>query len=314
MSTPKPAIVAKARLTNFGKGSLEISDDTLRFYVEAGRFKKQRKNIREIPLKEIEGIERKENDLTITWKENMNTFVVEQASQVDAIYERINAKSVEEKKEAETGKTVLQSQSDLTQTTNNVVETIYSLFALLKQLHGQINWKNIDNDFKIIEEHTAKLANQSPGPIKLDTTQLQLTVQEHRPKEIAENTYDVLKTLHEHFDDLPSNQDLEKTYLNNHNLKLIIQAIYILNDIALGATVGDEAIEKETNEFIKVLEDLAKLPGAKIDVTSVKSSLEKLSTPKSKQTEIFDEIRLKLDQQIKEVMKPQQQTTNEQST
>ncbi|HLN46431.1 MAG TPA: hypothetical protein VK209_12065 [Candidatus Sulfotelmatobacter sp.] len=308
MSTPKPVIVAKARLTNFGNGMLEISDNTLRFYTEAGRFKKQRKNIHEIPLKEIESAERQGNDLTITWKENMNTFIVAQTSQVDAIYERINTKLTEEKKEIETEKTAIQAQADLTQTTSNFIETIYSLFTLLKQLHGQVNWKNIENDFKMIDEDTAKLANQNPDPIKLDTTQLQLTIQEHRPKEIAENTYDILKTLHEHFDELPLNEDLEKPHPNNHDLKLIIQASYILNDIALGVAVGDEANEKETKEFIKVLEDLAKLPSAKIDVASVKSSLEKFSTTKSKQTEIFDEIRLKVEQQIKEVMKPQQAT------
>lgn len=313
MSAPKIATVVKARLRNFGNGILEVGDDAVRFYVETGRFKKQRKISREIQLNEVEGVERQGNDLTITWKDTMDMFVIEQPSQVDAIYERINTNLAERRKKVENKNIVLQAQTDLTQTTNNAMETVYSLFSLLEQLHGRVNWKDMETNYKMVEENTAKLANQNINPINLDITQLQLAAQEHRPKEIAEETHDALKSLYNYFDELSSNQALEEPHPNKHDIKLIIQAIYILNDMALGVIVGDESIEKEANEFIKVLDELAKLPGLRVDVTSVKSSLDKLFATKGKQTEGFDEIRLKIKQQLKELM-TLQQSTNNQST
>jgi hypothetical protein len=139
----------------------------------------------------------------------------------------------------------------------------------------------------------------------LDVKPLSVAVQEYRPKEIAEKTYDVLKELHDRFDGLvPSAEDSDQVHPNQRDSKLVIQAVYVLNDIALGAVVGDEEVGKEGAELLKVMDDLAKLPGSKIDVAAVKTFLDRLCVEKDKQRVVLEEIKPLLDRQLKELLSP----------
>src|SRR4030065_1799377 len=109
MTVPPTELTAKARLRNFGDGVITIDGDAVKFYVETGRFRKHRKIIRDIPLSDVENSERQGNDLSISWKGVTEMFAVEQASQIEAIYERITmalkkSKEDAEKKEAAEGK------------------------------------------------------------------------------------------------------------------------------------------------------------------------------------------------------------------
>ena len=88
-----------------------------------------------------------------------------------------------------------------------------------------------------------------------------------------------------------------------------MQAVYVLNDMVLGAVVGDEAVGKEGTELLKMLEDLAKLPDSKIDVSAVKTALDKLSLETEKQRLVAEEIMPTLQQQLKELISPQQATS-----
>src|SRR3990170_8285677 len=89
MTAVPTELTVKARLRNFGDGVLVVADDAVKFYVETGRFRKHRKIAREIPMADVESVERQGNDLSIIWKGATEMFVVEQAAQVEPIYERI---------------------------------------------------------------------------------------------------------------------------------------------------------------------------------------------------------------------------------
>lgn len=123
-------------------------------------------------------------------------------------------------------------------------------------------------------------------------------------------TYDVLRALYDHFDGTASSaEDSEQFHPNQRDAKLVMQAVYLLNDMALGAVVGDEAVGKEGAELLKMLEDLAKLPDSKIDVNAVKTALDKLSLETEKQRLVAEEIMPTLQQQLKELISPQQATS-----
>jgi hypothetical protein len=72
----------------------------------------------------------------------------------------------------------------------------------------------------------------------------------------------------------------------------------------LGTVVGDDEVEKEGAELLKVLDELSRLPSLKIDVNAVKTSLDKLCAEKEKQGLVIEEIRLMLEQQLKELIAP----------
>src|SRR4030066_1284193 len=101
MTVTPTELTAKARLRNFGDGVITKDGIAAKFYVETGRFRKHRKIIRDIPLSDVENSERQGNDLSISWKGVTEMFAVEQASQIEPIYEKITTALKERKEDAE---------------------------------------------------------------------------------------------------------------------------------------------------------------------------------------------------------------------
>ena len=304
MTAVPKELTVKARLRNFGDGVLVVAGDGVKFYVETGRFRKHRKITREILLVDVESVERQGNDLSVTWKGNIDIFVIEKSSQVEPIYERIIAALKERTKESENKETADQKHVELIQLTLKAMETADSLFDILRNLDGRVDWNLVENNFKKSEENVKNLASQ-PNSMCLDVGLLSSAIQERCPREIAEKTHDVLKTIYGHFDGMTlSGENAEQSHLNHQDARLVIQASYVLNDMLLGAIVGDDAVEKEGAELLNVLNDLAKLPDSKIDVNAVKTSLDKICGEKEKQVLAFEEIRLMLGQQLKELIAP----------
>ena len=307
MTATPTELTAKARLRNFGDGVITIADDAIKFYVETGRFKKHRKIIRDIPLSDVENSERQGNDLSIVWKGATDMFVAEQASRVEPIYERITTALKERTKDAENKEAPDQKSIELTQMTRAAMETTDSLFDLIKNLHGRVDWSLVETSFKQSEENVKKLTSQA-NSLCLDITQLSAVVQERRPREIAEKTYDVLKTIYGHFDGMASSgENAGQLHPDYREARLVIQVSYVSNDMLLGAAIGDGAVEKEGSELLKVLDELSKLPGSKIDVNAVKVELEKLCAEKENQGVIVEDIRSGLGHQLNGLLTNAQQ-------
>jgi len=303
MSATSEAIVVKARLRNFGEGTFELTGDTVKFYAKTGRLRKRREIIREIPMTEVESLERQGNDLSIGWKGTTDMFVMEQTTQLDTIHERISKYLTERTKEKEKQTASDKKRNELGQTIAQTIETSDSLFNILRSLHGRVDWKIVEIGCKQSEENAGRLSNLSANSICLDLKPLSTAGHEHRPKETAEKAYGALKALYNQFDELSSSAESSEQYHpNQHDAKLVVQATYILNDLALGAVVGDQETEKEGGELLKVLDDLSKLPGSKIDGNSARTSLSKLCADKEKQLETVESIKSLIKQQIVELI------------
>ncbi len=303
MTSSKPVNPVKARLRNFGEGTLEFTDDTVKFYVETGRFKKQRKIIREIPLVEVENVERQGDSLSLTWKGTTETFDVKQSSQIEALYERITANLATLKSEKEKQDDADKTRREVAQITISAIETAGSLFSILKNLHGQVDWNRVADGCRQSEENSGKLASLNANKLSLDVKPILSAVQEHRAKEATEKTFAQLKILYYEFYALVSSVNgSEELHPNASDANRIIQAVYVVNDMMLDAVVGDGGIPKESTELLKMLDDLAKLLGSKIDVNTVKISTDKLSAEKEKQEQSVEELRLVLEQQLKELL------------
>jgi hypothetical protein len=307
MSATKPTITVKSRLRNVGNGTLEVSDASVKFYVESGRFKKRRETVRDIPIADIQSVEQLNDDVSITWKENIDAFAVEQASQVEAILGRITASLDERRKTAETPKQIVeQKQNDLGQLVASAVDVADSAFNVLTHLNGRVDWTVVENDYLRLQETVGKLSSQNGAPVVLDVAPVSVALQQRYPKEIAERTLNVLKALYDGFNGGASSsvEGSEQPHPNQHDAKLQLQAFYVLGDMALGAVVGDEAVANEGVELLKLLEELAKLPSSKVDVNVAKSSVEKLSGGKKKQAEALGGVKSMLELQLKEQLVP----------
>ena len=158
------------------------------------------------------------------------------------------------------------------------------------------------------------LANQ-PNSLCIDLTQLSAAVQERRLKEISGTTFDVLKALYVHFDELFSpSENAEQFHLNCQDSRMIMQANYISNDMLLGAAVGDDTLEKEGTELLKVLDGLSKLSGSKIDTNAIKTELDMLCLAKENQVAVVEGINSVVGQKLRELVAGEQQTLLEQPT
>jgi hypothetical protein len=308
MTTAPKELTEKARLRNFGDGVVVITDDIVKFYVETGRFRKHRKIIREIPLADVENVERQGNDLSIFWKDTTDVFAIAKPSQVEPVLQRIMAALKEHTKEAETKTVTDQKGKETAQMTAYALETSDSLFSILKNLHGQLDWNLMETTFQHVQENVKNLASQ-PNSLCIDLTQLSVAVQERRPKEISDKTFDVMKAIYGHFDELVSpDENAEQFHLNRQDSRMIIQANYISNDMLLGAVVGDDAMEKEGAELMKVLDSLSKLPGSKIDTNAIKAELDKLCAEKENRVAVVEGMHLMLGQKLRELVVGEQQT------
>ncbi len=301
MTASKQENLIKSRLTNIGDGALELKDDAVKFYTETGRFKKQRKLVREIPFTEVENVERKGNDLVLTWKDTIVTFSFKKPAQLEAVYERINGIRAQQQPQPapESAAVVEQKPINLTQVTLNTLAMASSLFEILRNLNGRINWKLVENTYKRSEETAGLLATQETTPLMLDVKPLSAAIQAHQANETAEKTYELLKALHDEFNKSVSSVTAsDQAHPTPIEAKMELKALYLVNDMLLGAVVGDEKTADEGVELLKALEDLAKSPDSKIDFEAAKAAIDQFSADKGKQTSLVETVRLMLEQQV----------------
>ena len=306
MTAVTEELTEKARLRNFGDGFLVITDGVLKFYVETGRFMKHRQIIREIPFAEVENVEQQGNDLSIFWKDTKDVFAIAKPSQVEPVLQRIMAALKEHTKETETKIVTDQQGKETTQLTVKILDTSDSLFSILKNLHGRLDWNLMETNFQSVQENVKNLANQ-PNSLCIDLTQLSAAVQERRLKEISGTTFDVLKALYVHFDELFSpSENAEQLHLKCQDSRMIMQANYISNDMLLGAVVEDNTLEQDGAELMKILDSLSKLPGSKIDTNAIKAELDKLCAEKENRVAIVEDMHLMLGQNLREFVASEQ--------
>jgi hypothetical protein len=302
MKTESAGSRAKARLRNFGNGSLELVDNTIKFYTETGRFRKRREIAREIPITDIDSVERVGNDFSITWKGVTDIFVIEETELFGPIYERITEALKGQRKSVEDKEAANQKRNELIKMLGVTIEMVNSLFDVLRSLHGRVDFNLVEGYFKRSEESFRSLTGQKTGTITLDFAKLSSAVKERRPEEISKETYSILRALYEYFSGLASkNEPLEQIHPNYHDAKTIVQAHYTLNDVILGTIVGDEEVGKESNELVIMLDDLSKATNLKIDVDAIRNIIDKLGTEKGKES-VIQESRAIFRQQLKELI------------
>jgi hypothetical protein len=296
-----PASTGKARLRNLGDGTLELTDSSIKFYVKKGRIRKRKEIAREIPIVDIENIERVGNEFTITWKGTTDTFVAEKTELVQAIHDKVTEALKEQRKTLQDEEATKQKRAELTKMLSVSVEIVDSLFDILRSLHGRVNWNRVESSLTRYEENARNLKFQSEGAVNFESAKLSSAIKEHILPEISKETFGILRSLYDYFSESTAKTEIpEQIHPNYHDAKATILAYYTLNDIILGVIVGDEEIGKESKELVTMLEALSKVTDSKITVDAVKDVVNKLVMEKGKEN-FIEESRAALRQQLKEL-------------
>jgi hypothetical protein len=296
--------VVKAYLIGLGSGKLEFIDDTIKFHISKGRLRKRTEVIREIPMADIEGMDRVGKEISITWKGITDIFVIEETESAGAIFKKIPKASREQKKVLEDKEVAKQERNEISKTVSVTMNIVDSLFDILRSLHGWVDWDRVEGFLKRSEENAGKLtADQKMKTIELDFTKLSLAIKERLPEETSKETYNLLRLLHDYFGGLDSeNEFLKEIHPNYYDAKTIIQAHYLLNDILLGTILEDEEIGKEHNELLITLEGLSKVTGLKININAIKNVIAKLGVGKEKE-KVVNESRAVFRKQLEDLVK-----------
>jgi hypothetical protein len=189
----------KAYLIGLGSGTLEFIDNTIKFHIEKGRLRKRKILVREIPMADIEGMDRVGNELSITWKGTTDIFVIEETELAGTIFKRIPKTSREQKKMFEDKEVAKQKRNEISKIVSVAMEIADSLFDILRSLHGWVEWNRVEGYSKRSEENAGRLTDQKMKTIELDFTKLSLAIKERLPEEISKETYNLLRLLHDYF-------------------------------------------------------------------------------------------------------------------
>lgn len=127
------------------------------------------------------------------------------------------------------------------------------LFDILMDLHGQVNWNNIDNC--LTRCRLARAIGAKQATENLNFGDLSVYIKMHKSKELLQETKSLIKILHKNALALGSEETLEKTPSKIDSMKSAIFSYFFLNDILLGQVLGDEAIVKERIELVNTLND-----------------------------------------------------------
>ena len=271
------ASIVKAHLLNVGDGELEFIDNKLRFHWEKGRLRKRRRIVRKISISDIKSMNRTENELSIIWNGVTDLFIIDYGELAGSIFEMIPQTSIEQRKLFEEKELAKQKWNEFIIVFSVVIETIDFLFDILRDLRGWVDWPHIEDLLNISLKKVQELANQKIEWIQLDFSNLITAIKTHSLEGTSEETYKILRYLHDYFSGLNiSNLSLGKIHPNFHDGKSTILAYYLLNDIMLGMIIGDR-VEKEINSLLLMLEDLSMGTNLTINIDDV-SKIKKATT------------------------------------
>ena len=294
-STEKTASdsVVKAHLIGLGSGSLEFIDNSLRFYIEKGRFKKQQQLAKEIPTVDIHEVILEGKELSITWKGSHDIFVLDDIESSAVFLGKVLRTSEEPKKASEDEIVVKPQSSEVGKILNAGLDITDFLFDILKSLNGWIDWNRVKGLVNKSVSRFGEIKDQEIGFLELDFSNIKLAVNEHEHKEVSKEALGLLRLLYDNFVNAESeNVGLRAIHPNYFEAKTAIHANYILNDIALGSILGDKTVIEEQRELFLTLEDLGKSANLKINTNLIESIVGKLCNEMGKESLIIESRRI----------------------
>jgi len=291
---------------------VEVANNTVKFFAAKGFRKKQRIVVKEIPVLEIEHIENRGNELSVTWKGATYSFFTTKKTdlfsklvdQVNVILAEDQRKSKENKEKEE--KTALRG-NELLGAINSSVGIIDQSFNVLIGLQEKhINWEQLEgyaNDFG----KNSGFAAQTMPPLNIDFAKIGSAVKTEIPKETSNEAYSILKATYGYFNGLNIDSDFKDTHPNFNDAKTLISAYLMLNDLLLGKAVGDKENNEEISQLESVLQNLAAETNFKVDIEELKNIIDKIDVNSNKQKAI-ERSREIFKQQLKQQFKPKEKS------
>ncbi len=162
-------------------GKFELSDNQVKFFVAKGLGKKKWVVVREIPVLEIEHIEKSENQLTVTSKGVAEWFFTkEKADSFGPLVDKVNGileeQRVSQQKAAEASQKAALRRSELLAVINSSIGIVDLSFDVLIGLQDKrINWPQIEAFSSGLNEKL-NFTGQTLPPLNVDYSKIAVAV------------------------------------------------------------------------------------------------------------------------------------------
>jgi len=282
-------------LRGFGKGVLELSGGTLFFYTRKGLLRKKRIIVREISLLDIIDMKYSASELTIKWRsqDTVEDVFIADGRQLEALkglaialeeslreYERREKEKaeMERRRREELQKKAEEQREKLVQIFVYAAKIVDALFGILRSLESRTKWDDAEEYLESSMKNIKALQRDVPA-LSLDFTKLSLAVRGHYRQETIDETYNILSQLYDHFVNTPfieEDEEIKNIHPNLQDMRTLISAYYMINDIILGVMVEDENIQDEIDHFLELMEKAKNVEALKIDIDEIREALNRL--------------------------------------
>ncbi len=246
----------------------ELSDNKIKFFDAKGFPKKHWVLLKEVLIQEISAVENFDNQLKITWNEEVCIFFSKKNPEsVISLFDHIQNLLEERKKAIEKNKKSYLRKNDLAK----VIDIIELSFDILIALNEKtIDWIHLEDkavgllDSGILDEGAF---------LNLDFANVSAAIKSRIAEEISKEAYGILKSIYEYFDGLKPEEYQTDDNVNVPNAKNLILAYYMLNDVFLGTVVGEVNNEKESLALESVLLNLSSGSNFKANLEELKKGI-----------------------------------------
>jgi hypothetical protein len=299
---PKGLFVTKA----------EVVGDSVKFSVKKGFLRKHWVTIEEIPVYEIGDIENSGDKLSVTWKGATHLFVASKKAQLFwKLRDQVKAMIEEHQKTLEFNEKSALRKSELLWMINDSIRIVDLSFDVLMGLQGKrIDWERLVVYCDGLGEKVSFVGKTLP-PFDLDFSNISAAVKDESPREVSEQTWEILKSIEGYFSGLNLDEDIKGTVPNFQNAKNAISAYYTLNDLLLGKLVGDKQNLKENSYLEMLLQELAKETKINVDFGSLIGSVNRIGSDVDRDV-VVEDTRDIFKEQLKNIDQAVEQPSTEQ--
>ena len=297
---PKPKGIAVTKA--------EVVNDTLKFSVTKGFFKKRSVVIKEIPIYEIQAIENFGNELSVTWKGVTDSFIMEKkAESFVKLRDQIHVMIEEHQKTLEFNEKSALRKNELLGAINASIHIVDLSFDILISLQvKRINWELLEASSSHGFGDSLSFTGKTLPPLILDFSNISAAIKDQGPKETSKEAYEILKSIQGYFNGLNLDEDIKDTLPNFQNTKNAILAYYTLNDLLLGKMVGDKENKKENSYLETLLQNLAKETKVNVNFENLRDSIGKMGSEVDSESVIEDSREI-FKEQLKNIDRPIEQ-------
>jgi hypothetical protein len=282
-----PAKPKPKKLSGLKVDKYEVAEGKVKFSNTKGLFKKRWVVEKEYPIYEITAVESIGNWLSLTWDNQAYQFMLKKGESFAKLQEQIGAMQSERQKANALTERAAQRKADLLNLIELSLPIVDSSFDILIGLHTKrVDWHQVD----AYSQTLGASFNINPAtlpPLSIDFVDVDAAVKSQVAKDTSKATLAILKTVHDYFTGLKTEDDLASFNPNFEHAKAAVLAYYTLNDLLLAKVVGEKDSKKEVaylEEALKVFEGT----GVKVDLAAFLGTIDGAAVEVERDNAIFE--------------------------